>query len=101
MPDIVYQILVIILGGANGVQFYSQWKNRNAASKSADAIAVTDEANSLKVTAEVFTLLTEITKNQVSEIRAQLGTQKEEINMLHKLISEYERRCSTCVNNKR
>ena len=88
----ILSLLTAFFGGSvvSGVVI---WKTRKAMVKSADAKATTDMADSLKLTGEVYTFLTEITKRELSEMAVKLQKVEEQLE-------EYKRKCGQCLNSK-
>lgn len=70
------------------------WKTRKAMVRSADAKATTDVAESLKLTGEVYTFLTEITKKELKEM-------SDEIQKVKKEFADYRKECGECPNSNK
>lgn len=94
MQDKILEIIVVLLTGGNILQFFTAWKNRKSDTKSADARATTELADSLKITGEVYTFLTEITKRELSEMATK-------IEKLEGIVEEYKRKCGECNLTKK
>ena len=103
--EILYQILAYIFGTTSLYQFYLSWKTRSSAIKKEDALAVIEQANSLTKTGEIYAYLTSITEKELEKMNKKIekqditiGQQKEEIKMLHDLVSDYKIKCDNCPN---
>lgn len=89
--EIILSLITAFFGGSV-VSGIIVWKTRKAMVKSADAKATTDVAESLKLTGEVYTFLTAITKQELQEMR-------DEIKKVKKDFADYRRECGDCPNS--
>ena len=81
--DFLFQFLTMLFGGTSIISSVIAWQNRKSNLKSA-------EADSLKLTGEVYTLLTAITKNELAEMTLKL-------EKLEAQLEEYKRKCGQCI----
>lgn len=105
MTNHIFEFLTMIFGGSSIITGVMLWQTRRSNVKSADAKATSDVGESLKVTGEVYTFLTAITKNELQEMSFQIQSLKNvansqdiEISTLKKTLKDYELRCGSCLN---
>jgi vacuolar-type H+-ATPase subunit I/STV1 len=86
-------ILNYFLGSTTLISIYIAWKSRNSELKKT-------EASALEAIDSIYTKMSVVTDKKFEEMQRIIDENTIEIKNLKEQLQEYQKRCSSCLNNK-